>query len=566
MKLLNLWISNLFSIGEANLPLEDIGLLLVTGHSKDEGHQNGSGKSSLTSKAITWGLFGAAPSGVRVDNVINRHTKGPGRAVIDLIGVDGKQYRIDRQRGPAHLKLLTPEDDLSHRDGRETQKLIDRILGRSLKTFAQCELFGQGRASNFPALTPLEQKAVLEGILPFAELDLWCERTKEYLEKASSAVAGYEGSLGGCRREAKALNEQLGLLDVSHAQWVRTTSEKRAKLIGKLKEERKKSASMTLEELEAQVEETLVNRGRGVSTRREWENRLLELRRGINSTDFTKGCPTCGQAISQTAMRRISENNNDVLMGMDEARSKIQAANVYYDYWDKKLTELESMRSSASISTSYQEQLDELPKQSPFQTQIENIMTKLVDLQDEEERTCGLLEETNKEITHLQFWREKFGKDLKLMFIERAAPYLQERANYHMQQLDNPQIHFEVSTTKELAKGEKHEIEIKISSDTGGIGFDSLSGGEQQLASFAFGLALSDLATTQSVGDSSFLVLDEPFSQLDPKNSEAVVNYLTGTLREQRSTILLVSNDDSLMSLVPNRVHVVKENGVSRIE
>ncbi|GAG32046.1 unnamed protein product, partial [marine sediment metagenome] len=89
MKLLNLWVSNLFSIGEANLSLEDIGLLLVTGYSKDEGSQNGSGKSSLTSKAITWGLFGSAPSGVKLDDVVNRHTEGPGRAVIDYEGIDG---------------------------------------------------------------------------------------------------------------------------------------------------------------------------------------------------------------------------------------------------------------------------------------------------------------------------------------------------------------------------------------------------------------------------------------------------------------------------------------------
>jgi ABC-type dipeptide/oligopeptide/nickel transport system ATPase subunit len=85
------------------------------------------------------------------------------------------------------------------------------------------------------------------------------------------------------------------------------------------------------------------------------------------------------------------------------------------------------------------------------------------------------------------------------------------------------------------------------------------------MASFAAGLGLADLASTQSIGESSFLILDEPFSQLDARNSEAIVSYLTGDLSKERSTILLVSNDDTLMSLVPNRVHVVKEKGVSKI-
>ncbi|GAG07387.1 unnamed protein product, partial [marine sediment metagenome] len=219
----------------------------------------------------------------------------------------------------------------------------------------------------------------------------------------------------------------------------------------------------------------------------------------------------------------------------------------------------------ASMEATYQKQLDELPTESLFETQIKNLLDKLDSLRLEEDRTSKHLEKLRVEQEHLQFWRDTFGKSLKLMFIEKAAPYLQKRANYHIQQLGNSQIHFEVSTTKELAKGEKHEIEVKVYSDTGGGTFDSLSGGEQQLASFAFGLALSDLASTQSVGDSSFLCLDEPFSQLDPRNSEAIVNYLTGSLSKERSTILLVSNDDSLMSLVPNRVHVVKEKGISRV-
>jgi len=171
------------------------------------------------------------------------------------------------------------------------------------------------------------------------------------------------------------------------------------------------------------------------------------------------------------------------------------------------------------------------------------------------------------EISHLTHWREVYGKELKLKLFEDACPFLDERTSYHLAQLNNRQLHCDFSTVKRLATGEaKEEFDVSVWSETGGLGFASLSGGEQQMASFAIGLALADLARRVSGSDSGFLILDEPLTELCPKNAESVYTYLTAEIENGRDSIHLISNDEALKSLIHNRIHIVKSKGISSVE
>ena len=83
--------------------------------------------------------------------------------------------------------------------------------------------------------------------------------------------------------------------------------------------------------------------------------------------------------------------------------------------------------------------------------------------------------------------------------------------------------------------------------------------------SFCIGLSLADLSGRTAMAQASFLILDEPFSELDERNSEAIVEYLTDEMCKDKDTVFLISNEESLKGLVPNRVHVIKEKGVTHI-
>jgi DNA repair exonuclease SbcCD ATPase subunit len=151
-------------------------------------------------------------------------------------------------------------------------------------------------------------------------------------------------------------------------------------------------------------------------------------------------------------------------------------------------------------------------------------------------------EETlSEEWGHLVHWRSIYGKEMKLKLFEDACPVLDDRTAYHLGRLNNPQIHCDFSTVKRLATGEtKEEFDVTVWSETGGHGF-----------------------VTGSTSD--FLILDEPFTELCPKNAEAVSDYLTAEIEQGRDTILLISNDEALKGLIPDRIHVEKRSGVSNV-
>ncbi|GAG54438.1 unnamed protein product [marine sediment metagenome] len=204
---------------------------------------------------------------------------------------------------------------------------------------------------------------------------------------------------------------------------------------------------------------------------------------------------------------------------------------------------------------------------NPWGEEIDKVIVTCGKLAAEAQAAQVKLDAIDEEVHHVSFWRGFFSKELKLQLFESACPFLAERTRYHLDGLRNPQIYAEFNTIKRLADGTaKDEFTVRVFSETGGDGFDSLSGGEQQIVSFAIGLALADLATAQAQGSSGFLILDEPFSQLDSRNSEAIVEYLTSDIGKAKETILLISNEDELKTLIPNRVHVVKKRGVSNIE
>ena len=191
----------------------------------------------------------------------------------------------------------------------------------------------------------------------------------------------------------------------------------------------------------------------------------------------------------------------------------------------------------------------------------------MCDVEDEVIAHQQIVEELKRESEHLIYWRDVYSKELKLKLFEDACPFLDSRVAYHLDKLKNRQLHAKFTTIKRLATGDvKEEFNVEVGSVTGGLGFDSLSGGEQQMVSFAIGLALSDLSSRTSAGRSSFVVLDEPFSELDARNSEAIVEYLVEEMCQDKETVFLISNEDALKGLVSNRVHVVKKQGVSNVD
>lgn len=548
MKLLNIKAKNIFSLGEIDLPLDNRGLTLITGYSYDEQNPNGAGKSSLANKALVWGLYGKTAGGSSADSVINRHrSKEKAYAIVDVIGKDGKPYRIERSRNPTNLSLiqLLPNDnwkDLSFKQSKDTQEVINLILGRDFQTFIQSDFFGQGRKDSLFELSPSEQKQIIENILPLDELPRWIKNTKEAAKKINEKVKLSKEEVIKLDSRLKTLSQQREHISHHNNSWESRKAQEISSLLKQKSELSKTQPPKNLANLYRELEESQEI----YSKKQNERGNLIKLR-------FDKVCPTCNREMPKEDLLE-AEKNKERLRKLDEQMA-VWSSNIksISDYI--KLTNLEG------------EIKEKEKEENPFATALDH-------LDKEYEATGGALHNAREALKLLQedqeavsIWDRAFSHDIRSLMLDDACPFLEDKTNAYLKDLGNPQIKVKFSTSKELKSGEKrNEFNISVASETGGETFDLLSGGEQQLCGFSVGLGLAALANTQVEGPSNILILDEPFMALSQRNSENIVNFLTEKLSKNKSTVLLISNEPTLKEMIPNRIHIVKDKGISRME
>ncbi len=621
MQLTKVSYKNLFSIGKVELELNARGLVLVTGYSEDEKGANGSGKSGISSKGIVWTFYGKTVGGLRGDSVINRHGGKKAYGQIEFIGIDDKNYTIKRER-PAKLTLIRGSTDISAHNSVDTQKLIDQVIGMDYTTFTQTTCFGQGRKMSYAGLTPKEQKALLEQILPLGEVDKWAKyadaRAKEIDKtvdarrenciRSSTKVEGLETQLRKVKdnaitfeayrknrvaeierrrkdAEARIVSKKETLVSIN----AELAQEDRAKL------KRSKESYEHEQGLLAELKETYNSHViHAIHSKEQWNARLITLGVETQTLENSKTCPTCLRSFDDTTVegvkRRLEANASLISEASENLNLATSAESFYLNSKVSTVDEYNTLADKIRAITTKLERLSALlPRKIELEHEIkENFKTIDSELdaakgeenphnayvlscegeievaEKEQLADIDLLWAASSEHEHLIYWRDVYAKDLKLKLFEQCCGYLDTQCASHLAGLQNPQFHVKFSTVKRLASGEtKDEFEVAVSSDSGGDGFDSLSGGEQQMVSFAIGLALADLAACRAEGQPEFLILDEPFAELDSRNSEAIVEYLTSL---DKDTIMLISNEESLKGLIPNRIEVIKIHGITSVK
>jgi DNA repair exonuclease SbcCD ATPase subunit len=171
MEIMKLKIKNFLTIGEAEMNLDSRGLLLIQGVNNDDtsAGSNGAGKSSIPD-ALCWGIYGVTARGVASDAVVSKVAKKNCAVTVQIQDGDNF-YEIRRYRKDATNKnavFVTVEDkggrltDMSKGTDRETQEVINQIMGCSLDVFMSAVYAGQEKMPDLPGMTDKQLKLLIE--------------------------------------------------------------------------------------------------------------------------------------------------------------------------------------------------------------------------------------------------------------------------------------------------------------------------------------------------------------------------------------------------------------------
>lgn len=184
-------------------------------------------------------------------------------------------------------------------------------------------------------------------------------------------------------------------------------------------------------------------------------------------------------------------------------------------------------------------------------------------------RMSEIVEQTLvRDLMYQEFWVEGFGNaGVKSLLLDTVAPFLSYRASEYLEALTGGTARVEFRTQKTLGSGERRDkCEVKVSYAFGGDKYQGVSGGERKRTDLVCLLALGDLASSRSFSPVGIRFFDEPFDGLDGPGAEQVVQLLRTRILPQAGTVLVVSHDDAVKSLIDRRLTIIKEGGVSRVQ
>lgn len=211
MDFLHLKITNFLAIGDApKLSLKDKGLVLIQGQNEDDtsANSNGVGKSSIVD-ALCWVLYGETARGISGDAVVNKVAKKNARVEVHV--KDGSTiYQINRYRKHTAYKNQTVVEvttegsgkwaDISKGTEKETQELINQIMGCSLDVFMAAIYAGQEVTPDLPKMTDKQLKMLIEEAAGVERLESAYEIARRKAATTKDALTIQEASKEGATR------------------------------------------------------------------------------------------------------------------------------------------------------------------------------------------------------------------------------------------------------------------------------------------------------------------------------------------------------------------------------
>ena len=206
-------------------------------------------------------------------------------------------------------------------------------------------------------------------------------------------------------------------------------------------------------------------------------------------------------------------------------------------------------------------------EKNPFEGLIGSTVQEAYDKAAEASRVYAAIVQLEHKHAILAYWLDGFSpRGVRSFMLEHVTPLLNHAAAKYADLLTAGEMSVTFHTQKKQKTGKIVEsFNIQVEHVHGGESYGAASAGEKSRANLVVAFALGDLASLRANKSVSFRFLDEPFESVDESGTDAIVALLNDQ-KERFETVFVITHLDHFKQLFPNRLSVVKRNGMTMLE
>lgn len=532
---------------------------------------NGSGKSTGPTDAITFALFGKPYRRINIPNLVNMTNRK--KLLVECeFSIGKKQYKVVRGLNPGIFQIYINGKPIKEDSKkRDQQKFLENnILKMNYKTFTQVVILGSATYIPFMQLSAAARREVVEDLLDIQVFSVMNSIAKENYNQVSQKIVELN-------HQIELLNKEIDLKE-KHLDALSSRSQKaRVEIKDEINQLAKdiKQAETEKVRLEGIINSTgeYVNKKEEVSKK---QQNLLSLEAKIEQNKkkvekelaFFKShehCPTCDQNIDPDFIaQKIDTLQSDIVKyqdGIDKmqieigkiesqldviksrvekyniSKSELKSLQSNIDSWTSRGTKLYK-KLKETDQTSIDDEKDDL--NSLIKTKASKVKTKsdMIDKLDTYQQIIIMLKDTG----------------IKSQIVKQYLPVMNALINKYLKAMD---------MTAVFTLDENFEEKIKAR------GYDEMpymnfSEGEKMRFNLAILFAWRELAKMRASAHTNLLVLDEVVdSSLDSAGTDDLIK-LINTLKGC-NTFVISQKGDALYDKFRSAIKVEKVNGFSKL-
>lgn len=547
------------------------GTTLVSGSNVDDNTAEGSGKSAIFN-AITWCLWGRLPKDTNIDDVISIGQKD---CIVAVILEDG--HTIVRSRSPNDLVIhvhyacdaTDNPTELRGKDMKDTQKMINDLVGMSFETFCQSIYFPQNYEKKFITANEEEKAKILSEIQDLTIFDRASKKSNDKFKFNEIQLEKVKLSIVSIEREYSSLKSQLATLEELekkfNVQKELGTADFKKRIDSNAVSIANLQKSITELPSHKDLKEKTITLGLLQRELTDIENKLYAIELLTKQKSAMPGiCPTCNRTLDANHKDEIEIPDNSLLLDSrnnlkNHIVDTVKDIELIHDTKAKYNQYLSNINLLQTEQKQLLRDLDKLEKSTnEYENAIYLILEQLNDLTGTLETLRSKEDELFRSKKIYSFLKTGF-KEIKSHVFQSLLNDLNVKSNYYIREFFD--IPCSIRFTNTSDEGELSKIQTKVALNNNEYTLGLLSGGQFRRAQLAVDFAISEIIMARSNKKINMRILDEPFKDLSSEKQVKILEFL----KKMPGKTLIIEHSDIIRSFVDREINIELKNGISRL-